>query len=463
VRQILRKLPLLALAATILPSTAQAQDNEVDVLRAQVSQLTAQLEVLSARLDEIESEQDQPAADPVIAAPQAALAAATTPTAPATPPPVQIAWRGAPELTGEGGWSFKPRGRLQIDAGTVTTPDGITDLSTGFGSEVRRAYLGVEGRMPGGFGYRAEVDVASSSVEVTDLYLTYQASPSLSLMVGQTKPFWGLEEMTSDLFTSFTERAAINTAFGYERRLGANAVWSSGPVIVQAGVFTDNVADLNNDENNSLSFDGRAVFAPRLGDSQLHLAGSVHLRNLNDGGTSVRYRARPFIHTPDIRFIDTGAIAAMGENGYGLEAAWMSGPFHATGEWHWQEVEAAGTAIDPTFSGGYAEAGVFLTSGDSRGYRNGAFDRTRPAHALGSDGIGAIQINLRYDYIDLTDASFAGGSQDGYLASLVWIPTGYTRVILNYSHLEYSDAALAAGANRNYSVDAIGMRAQIDF
>jgi len=232
---------------------------------------------------------------------------------------------------------------------------------------------------------------------------------------------------------------------------------------MQAGVFTDNVADLNNDENNSYSVDGRVVFAPKLGDNQLHLGASVHLRDLNNSAASVRYRVRPFIHTPDIRFIDTGNIAATGENGYGVEAAWISGPFHATGEYHWQQVSAAGAALDPTFSGGYAEAGLFLTKGDSRGYRGGAFDRTRPAHALGSGGIGAVQLNVRYDTLDLTDSGYAGGSQDGYLASLVWIPTGYTKLMLNYGHIEYSDAAIAAAGSRDYSVDSLGLRAQLDF
>ena len=452
-------LACLIATSALIPVPALAQASEIEILRDQVAAMQAQITLLNTRLNELQQEPAPPAV-PVVNAPSPTPAS----PAPASPAPATITWRGAPEVTGEGGWSFKPRGRLQIDAGTVSSPAGITDASTGFGSEIRRAYLGVEGKMPGGFGYRAEVDVAGSTVEITDFYVTYQANPQLAVTLGQYKPFWGLEEITSDLFTSFTERAAINTAFGYERRLGASAAWTSGPVIIQAGVFTDNAADLNNDENNALSFDGRVVFAPKVGESQLHFGGSVHLRNLNNGGTSVRYRARPFIHTPDIRFIDTGTILATGENGYGLEAAWISGRFHATGEWHWQQVEAPGAAPSPTFAGGYAEVSMFLTPGDTRSYRGGVFDRVRPASALGAGGIGAIQVNLRYDYIDLSDGAFVGGTQDGYLASLVWTPTAYTKLMLNYAHLVYGDAALpAAGGDRSYTVDSLGMRAQIDF
>ena len=36
--------------------------------------------------------------------------------------------------------------------------------------------------------------------------------------------------------------------------------------------------------------------------------------------------------------------------------------------------------------------------------------------------------------------------------------------MINYAHLVYGDAAIpAAGGDRDYSVDAVGMRAEIDF
>jgi phosphate-selective porin OprO/OprP len=436
-------------------SSAAAIQQQLDTMRQQMTQMASQIASLQAQLDEARAKAAAGRAE-------GALPAAA-PKTPEASPVEQVAWKGAPELTSPDGWSFKPRGRLQFDAGWLGSPVGIADRSTGFGSEVRRAYLGLDGKIPGGFGYRAEIDVAQSTVEITDLYLTYSPSKALTLTLGQHKPFWGLEEMTSDLFTSFTERAAINTAFGYERRLGASAAWSRGAVLVQGGVFTDNVADLGNDEDNSVSVDGRAVFMPRLLGGQLHLGGSVHHHELNDSASSVRYRVRPFIHTPDLRFIDTGAIPARSETGYGLEAAWIGGPFHASGEVHWQTVDRL-AAPNPTFFGGYAEAGLFLTRGDTRGYKAGTFDRTRPAHSLGEGGAGAVELNLRYDYLDLNDAGVIGGRQNGYEAAIVWSPTPFTRFVANYGRMQYEDAAIpAAGGDTSYGVDAYGMRAQLDF
>jgi phosphate-selective porin OprO/OprP len=450
-------------AAWATPACAQdakAMAEELAAMRAQMAQMASRVDALEAQLSEARA---QAAAVSTTAA--AATTAATAATAAvAKPAETALAWKGAPEFTTKSGWSFKPRGRMQFDAGTVSSPAGIADKSTGFASEVRRAYLGFDGKIPGGFGYRAEIDVSNSAVEITDLFMTYQASKSLALTVGQHKPFWGLEELTSDLFPSFTERAAVNNAFGYERRLGVSGTYSAGDLIVQAGAFTDNLADLNNDENNSTSFDGRVVYAPKLGNGQLHLGGSAHFHDLNDSATSVRYRVRPFLHTPDIRFIDTGNIGATSESGYGLEAAYIQGPFHATGEGHWQQVNRPGALRDPTFFGGYAEVGMFLTKGDTRAYKGGVFDRIKPRNPVDKGGFGAVQVNLRYDYLDLVDAGIVGGKLNGYDVGLIWTPIDYVRFMLNYGHQVYSDAFLpAAGGDRNYSVDAVGARAQIDF
>jgi phosphate-selective porin OprO/OprP len=458
------RISVLAMAAACgWAVPAQAEDPSSAAILQELAAMRAEMAQMAARVDTLQTQLTQAQARAAAAEAAAGSAVETAQAVQAAAPTTKISWKGAPEIEGKGGWSFKPRGRIQVDAGVLSAPKGIMDASTGFGNEIRRAFIGFDGKIPGGFGYRAEIDVAQSGVEITDLYLTYSPSKSVTLTAGQHKAFWGLEELTSDLFTSFTERAAMNTSFGFERRLGASAAFAEGDFLIQGGVFTDNVADLNNDENNSVSVDGRVVFMPKVAGGQLHIGGSAHYHELNDSAASVRYRVRPFIHTPDIRFVDTGGIAATSETGYGLEAAYITGPFHATGEAHWQSVDRMG-GPDPTFFGGYAEVGYFLTGGDTRGYKGGTFDRVKPAHPVGEGGIGAVQLNVRYDYLDLTDAGIVGGTQNGYQVSLVWTPTAYTRFMMNYGRMDYTDAIYpAAGGDRNYGVDAFGMRAQLDF
>ncbi|MEO5586054.1 MAG: porin, partial [Novosphingobium sp.] len=333
----------------------------------------------------------------------------------------------------------------------------------GFASEFRRAYIGVDGTMPGGFGYRVEVDVASSSVVLTDLYLIYKPKPEITLTVGHHKPFWGMEEATSDLFTSFQERGAYGSAFGFERRLGVSAAYQGKSILVQGGVFTDDIPALSSDTDNSYSFDGRAVFMPKLGGGQLHVGGSIHYRRLKDLGTTVSYGARPFVHTADLRLVSTGTqlTNVEGERGLGLEAAYVNGRFHATAESFWQKVARTGLA-DPTFNGGYGEVGFLLTD-DVTAYRGGAYDRIRPKHPVGKGGIGAVQVNARYDWLDLNDAGIVGGRQEIAGVSVIWIPTDYVRFIANYGHLWIANSPLPAGGSSHYGADAFGLRAQFDF
>ncbi len=447
---------LLATSMLTLPSVTSAQEltaNDVAAMRAEIASLRAQVETLKSRLDAAKVDAPVFSASPV-PAPDAAHASDV--------PKTEISWNGAPEIKSSDGWSFKPRGRLQIDMAGIDAPAGVMGPRGGVGTEFRRAYLGVDGKIPGGFSYRVEADIANSSVDLTDLYITYGTGP-VSVTVGQIKPFWSLDEMTSDLFTTFTERAAFTQAFGFERRVGLSTQYKGKSVLVQAGVFGDNANALLNDANNSVSFDARAIFMPKIGNTQFHLGGSTHWRNFNDQAAITRYRARPFVHTTDMRLVDTGAITATGEHGYGLEAAAISGPFHVTSEGFWQTVKRPGFA-DPTFFGGYAEVGMVLTPGDRRGYKGGSYDRMAPTHPVTEGGLGAIEVNARYDYLNLNDSGIVGGKQRTAGISLVWAPIQYVRIIANYGHLNFDNAAIAtAGGDRNYSADAFGLRTQIDF
>ena len=449
-----------------LPAQAQSTSSaaiqvELADMRAQMARMAQRIDTLEGQLaaanTKVEAAQAAVQAIPAQAAPAVAVAAVTATAKPAT----EITWDGAPKLTGAGGWSFKPRGRLQVDVAGVNGPAAIGSKSLGVGTEFRRAYIGFDGTMPGGFGYRVEADLANSGVELIDVYLTYKANPKLTVTVGQHKAFDSLEDMGSDLFTSFMERAAFNSAFGFERRVGLSATYQGKQVLVQGGVFSDNVADLSADSNNSYSLDGRVVFMPKLGHAQLHLGGSIHYRDFNDAATTTRYRARPFVHTTDVRLIDTKAFSASGERNYGLEAAYIAGRFHATAESHWMTALRPGLA-DPTFNGGYAEVGYLLTE-DSTAYKGGAYDRIRPKSPLGKGGFGVVQINARYDWLDLNSTGIIGGRQQVAGASLVWIPTDYVRFVLNYGHLWINDAAVAAGTAKAYGADALGLRAQFDF
>lgn len=438
---------LLGSSALAFAAPAFAQDEAVaDASPPTAEEVAAQTEFLKAQ---VEALQDQLEA----LKKQVSLA--------------QPSWKGAPQWTDkDAGWSFKVRGRLQYDFAYVSNPgDSIANDELGFSNELRRGRLGVEGEVPGPFAYKFEVDFAGNEVEIADAFFQWKGKDA-AISFGQHNNFQSLEELTSSRFSSFLERAAFTDAFAFERRIGVSGSFGMGDFKVDAGVFTDDISSVGG-ANNSYSFDGRVVFAPKLGNDQLHFGGSFHHRELEDISGNIRYRQRPQVHSTGVRFVATPNLPTESETSYGVEAAGIFGPLHVAGEAHWlkQGLVTAG-AEDPMYFGGYAELGYFFT-GETRGYKGGTFDRTKVLNPVDKGGWGALQAIARVDYLDLndSDAGVIGGQQTAYQLGLTWLPTDYVRFLLNYSRLELEDAAIAlpVSGDRDYGVDVFAMRAQIDF
>jgi phosphate-selective porin OprO and OprP len=449
---------------------------------------------------------------------------------------VTPSWKGAPLYEDkEAGWSFKPRGRIQWDAGYVSNPnDNIITRNLGFNTRARRIRLGAEGTIPGGLGYKFEMDFANAATGFGDVILTYAPKDKpWNVTIGNHETFNGLEQISSSRFISFLERAAFNDAFVNTRRIGLSGglVNKAGDMRVNAGLFTAHSIDGGFDNDGWIAA-ARGVYSPLMGSNQLHFGANFQHRHFqtNAGSTAsnsvgapstnqlARYRARPFSQTTDVRFVDTTNFAAKSDNIFGLEAAGIFKSLHVVAEGQYLKSNAYGPgdtfdgddSLDffaatggaftpsalvpdgnPSFWGGYLEAGYFLT-GETRGYKNGTWDRTKVLKPFSKDGWGALQVNARLDYLDLASGklrngfnnNFAtgaftpsvnlgrGGSQMGYLAGLIWIPEDYFRVLFNFAHAEIEGGPQAAVAEptsskpihkRKYGVDTILTRVQVDF
>ncbi len=452
---------------------------------------------------------------------------------------VTPSWKGAPLVEDkDAGWSFKPRGRIQYDVGYVSNPDDrIVTRNLGFNARARRIRLGAEGTIPGGLGYKFEMDYANGAVGFGDAILTYAPKNiPLSFAIGNQETNNGLEQISSSRFSSFVERAAFDDAFINTRRVGLNLGYANptGDLRINAGLFAAHSIDSSLDNDGWIAAT-RAVYSPLMGANQLHFGANFQHRQFqsNNGATVAasagqpstnqlaRYRARPYTQLTDQRFVDTGTFAARSDNIVGLEAAGIFKSLHlaAEGQYLMANGYDAGDRVtsdtseasdilnvfpaatqyvsngNPSFWGGYVEAGYFLT-GETRGYKAGAWDRTKVLKPFSKGGIGAVQVIGRVDYLDLdsgklrsgctnnfvtglsctTAASQAGkgGKQLGLLAGLTWIPEDYMRVLVNYSHAMIEGGPLAATVEpatvssepineRTYGVDTVQARFQIDF
>ena len=485
-------------AAAPEPTEPDASDAAADATIAgtgQVDDLQAKIELLQAQVEAL----------------QEALEGVKTQQAKAVP-----TWKGGPEFADkDAGFTFKPKGFAQFDAGFVGYPNGDQRRGTisglnyqnlGFNTRARRIVFGAEGTLPGRFGYKVEFNFAQGTVDYEDVILTYDFEKApLQVSIGNFYPYSSLETMTSSRLGSMLERASFTDAFNYNRRLGIGIQYSdkaTDSYLVQAGIFSTPINDASFTRT-GWQASLRALYTPTLGTTRLHIGANFQHRSNNQESLGQQYRARPLTQITDQRLIDTGTLASKGDDAVGIEFAAIKKSLHVAAEaqkvWVRDAFNAAelaatnadaedndvatGTALDgdPSFFGGYFELGYYLT-GETRGYKGGKWDRTKVLKPWSEGGWGAFQINGRVDYVDLSDrvadsASYAapfyvnGGKQLGLQASLIWNPVDWVRFMAQFGHLEVKGGPRAAGLvdldkplnKRKFDVDTLAIRSQIEF
>jgi len=435
----IRTLGSVLLAATasaaLLATPLRAQDTETvmspEESAAQLEFLKAQVDALQAQLDSVKK-----------------TAGIITP-----------AWKGTPEFSGPDGYKFKLSGEIQYDIGQVNNPGNrLGSANLGFNGRSRRLLIGASGSLPGDFSYNFQFNLAEGVVDYEDVVIEYAPKKlPLTFTAGYFYPFSSMENMMSNRFTSFTERAQLNDATGNGRRLGLAVTYvnKTNDFRIQAGAFnqgingntalgyngtstsvstftpgavvgtgtvatttTTAVATNNNGlfDRTGYQFSVRTVWSPQFYGGQAHLGASFQYREFQTDARGVRYRARPFTQTTDQRFIDSGNIAAKNDDIYGVEAMYIHGPIHVAGEAQYVHVNGyrpgqtvdvpqklLGTAYPGNyhFATGYVEAGYWLT-GETRGYKNGKVDRTKILRPVNEGGSGGVQLVGRVDYLNLT-------------------------------------------------------------
>ena len=482
------------------PDPSDAAANAAIAAAQPVDDATAQVQLLSEQVQALQAQLDQMKKDMVKA----------TPT-----------WKGAPEFADkDAGFTFKPKGFMQFDAGYVGFPDGNERRGTigglnyqnlGFNTRARRLVFGAEGSLPGGFKYKAEFNFAQGTVDYEDILLSYDFKNSpLTVTVGNFYPFSSLDTVTSSRLGSFLERASFTDGFNYNRRLGialSLADKVADRYTLSAGVFSEPINDTGF-KRTGWEASARGTFTPHMGSGFIHLGASAHLRQNTREAQGATYRSRPLTQVTDQRFVDTGAIAAKGDYSVGLELGGVFHSFHFAAEaqklWVAHAFDTTTVAFsdpttndnftglryngNPSFEGGYAEVGYYFT-GESRGYKGGKWDRTKVLHPFNDGGWGAFQANARVDYINLTDQVGGtplattgyqsgsssryvnGGKQLGYQASLIWNPMDYLRFMAQVGRVDvdggpraaFVDATGVANPRRKYHVDTAAVRAQVEF
>lgn len=434
-RQIKLLLSATAMSLAVSPFGAQAQSQQD--LQIQINAMKLQLEQMQQQLEKAEASSETAGDD------------------------VKVKWEPAPAISSpDGKFEMNLRGRVLVDSSWISDDDNTIDTKS---TEFRSARIGIEGKAWKTVKYKFESDFADDEVEVKDAYIEWKTGPGIKLTVGQFKTPNSLEEIASSRHISLMERASFTDAFGLSRRIGVGLGSGGDNWTVSVGAFrgANGIAE----ENEGSEYAGRFTYSPKFNNVQTHFGGSFRARKAGDQ-SDFRYRQRPHQHLSPTRFVNTDRIADK-DFFYGIELAAIAGPFWATGEYSGLKADTDDAGLDnPTFTGGYAEVGYFLT-GETRGYKadKGAWDRPKVNNPVNEGGMGAWAVTARFDTIDLTEPGYQGGDQDSIIVGINWYLNRHTRLMVNYNHSSIKNAfnVAANGIDGKNKVDGFGLRAQVDW
>ena len=353
-----------------------------------------------------------------------------------SPNAMEASWRpGLSLATADKAVQLRIGGRVQNDWAYFIDADDALEAEVGpleDGTDFRRIWLELEGTLYERTIFAAHVDFVGGKTGVRNMFIGVKDIPVLgTVRVGNQQEPFGLEEITSNNNITFIERSLALFYPSYNGGVRMLRTLADKRMSLSAGVFrdTDDTGKFVSDDGYNLT--ARLTGLPYISEDSSRL---VHLGVAASSQTTpndvTQYRGRPdnrlapfFVSATNIPADEVmllGADFAAVFNSLSLQAEWVSaGTEHDEG--------------DADLSGYYVQASYFLT-GEVRPYdrNNGAFGRITPKQNFGQSGLGAWEVALRADGVDLNDGAVAGGELSDLTAALNWYLNPNVRMMLNY-------------------------------
>ncbi len=369
------------------------------------------------------------------------------------------------------------KGLLQIDGRRIFGDEALGNSVDTF--IVRRARPILAGTVFGLTDFYLSPDFGNNTVIVIDAYLDTHPFPWLRLRAGKFKGPVGLERLQADQDVTFIERA-LDQNLSSQREVGLE-LWgdiAGGIVRYEAGVFNGNPDNGINDidSNHAKSFAGRIFLQPfntqalrAFGRLGLGIAASTG----NEKGSATNTWLGSFKSTSQstiFSYLTTSTAATVYSLGrhtrVNPQLYYYLGPFGLLAEWvreHQGIANAAGTGALNN-SAGHVTAS-FVVGGDA------SYEGVKPHHALNlaSGDFGALEIGVRYGWLDVDQAAFptaadptksVNRARDVGVA-LNWQLSRNLKVAGDFDETRF-DGGAKGSANRNTEKVGIG-RFQIAF
>jgi phosphate-selective porin OprO/OprP len=468
-----------AAAAQDVPQQTAQPDPPRDPTAERLAALETQLGDLQAQISDLKAQQAAGIGD-VRATQQATTVSITN---------------GKPTIaSGDGQFSATFHGVMQLDTAIYSQdkslPASVTtgrDLNSG--TNFRRARLGVDGKVFGGFDYNILLDFGGSGTDgagtLHELWIQYSGYKPLKFRVGAFAPNLGLEDAASTNGALFPERPsaaeAARSLAGADKRIGGQVLANGDHWLVAGAVTGAKTTD-------AATFDEQLGYTFRVAGTPLHgydwlvhvganasLVASPAQASLA-GPYPITIQDRPELRVDGTQLVSSGAIDAENAHHWGLELAAQKQNFLIQGEYFDFTINrrgAAAGATDPHFTGWYVEGGWVLT-GEARKYNfgNAAFDAPSIAKPFdpAAGQWGTWELAARYSVLDLNhhenSATVAdrvrGGEQTIWTLGVNWFVNPVVKFQLDYLNVSV-DRQTSGGLQAGQDYQAVNLRSQFAF
>ena len=326
-------------------------------------------------------------------------------------------------------YQIRFKGQLQVDGRRFFTSDSTLQSSDTF--LLRRIRPTFDGTLLGLVDFRITPDFGNNTTAIYDAYIDTHPRPWLRLRAGKFKGPLGLERLQADQDLTFIERA-LDSNLSAQREIGLE-LWgdiANGLIRYEGGVFNGNADNglTDVDSNHAKTFEGRIFIQPFntaslsfLGRLGIGIAGSTG----NEKGVSTLSAPNPWMgtfksdgqqsiasyltSTTDI----TQTVVAYGRHSrINPQLYYYNGPVGLLAEWIKEHQNVAElTTMGATFGTGVYNnsAGHVTVSGALGG--DVTYEGLKPHKPLdlAAGTFGALELALRYDWLNIDSAAFPTG------------------------------------------------------
>jgi len=416
--------------------------------------------------------------------------------------------------SGDKSFQMQINGRVQMD-GRYYGKDDSQNLDQ---MDLRRAYLGVKGKIYDDYDFNVTADFAQGQTGATSgtnqldvAYFGINWWDQAKFRFGQIDMPFGLEHLTSDLFIDFQERSLTEGLVpGKERGAMIHGAPIKG-VYYALAASTGRGKNVSDKDQNVEGVDVIGRLTVNLADimgisnAVYHVGGDfshgyLSQNQATSGSTLAAGGFKAASGATEGKgisfFAPTAFSSALTSNEVertrvGLEGAAAYGPFKVQSEWMRHNYSGvASTAVNGTTSfdkdiDAWYVAANWMVTGESFAatYKDGVWGRMKPkadfVHPSAAAGLGAIELSLRYSQFDGSD--FANGNGPGSVAAKAstgahawtagaqWLLNPNTRLMANYTDTRFEDGAVTVKNDVGTTVGttdkerAFTVRAQFDF